>query len=40
MFRNRTEDILPSPDDLDDGGGEGEAEHDVDSAEQHVHRSV
>ena len=25
-----------SPDDLYDGGGEGEAEHDVDGAEQHV----
>ena len=28
------------PDQLYDGGGEGEAEHDVDGAEQHVHGSV
>ena len=38
MFHNwpASRQSVLSPDDLYDGGGEGETEHDVDGAEQHV----
>ena len=32
--------VTVSPDDLYDSGGEGQTEHDVDGAEEHVHGAV